>query len=76
MSKIINTGKEMLRISPKDARQIEYSKTDGQFWHLRGGRQRFEFEELIVGGGEILAQTTDGLYYTKNNGLSWHIRRR
>lgn len=76
MPKIINTGKELLRISPKDARQLEYSRSDGRFWHLRGGRPRFEFEDLMVGNGELLAQTTDGLYYSKNNGLSWHIRKR
>ncbi len=76
MSTMIDTGKELLRISPKNAHQLEFSQNNGRTWHLRGGRPKFEFEDLMVGDGELLAQTTDGLYYSKNNGLSWHIRRR
>ena len=32
---MINRGKEMLRISPKDSKKIEYSANQGRSWIVR-----------------------------------------
>ena len=64
MPTMINYGGEMIRISPKDNKKIEYSKNKGLTWILRctnssvGG-----FIDLVDGGDEILATTQKGLYY-------------
>lgn len=35
MSTMINKGKELIRISPKDAKKNEYSTNDGRSWLKR-----------------------------------------
>ena len=58
MPTMINYGRELIRISPKDNKKIEYSKNKGLTWILRctnssvGG-----FIDLVDGGDEILATT-------------------
>lgn len=55
---MINYGGELIRISPKDNKRIEYSKNNGLSWNLRcmnssvGG-----FIDLVDNGPEILATT-------------------
>ena len=77
MPTMINYGGELIRISPKNNKKIEYSKNKGLTWILRctnssvGG-----FIDLVDGGDEILATTQKGLYYSKNKGLTWNLRRR
>ena len=73
---MINLGKELLRISPKDARKLEYSTNNGLSWHQRcsSSSSTGEFIELMDNGKELLARTTKGLFYSRNNGLSWHKR--
>ncbi len=58
MPTMINYGGELIRISPKDNKRIEYSKNNGLSWNLRcmnssvGG-----FIDLVDNGPEILATT-------------------
>lgn len=76
MAQMINRGKELIRISTKQANRIEYSKNNGLTWHSRfsGNSSVGDFEDLMDNGGEILAQTSKGLFYSKNEGLTWHKR--
>lgn len=76
MSQMINLGDELLRISPKDNRTLEYSINDGRTWHTRyhDNNSVGEFEDLMDNGDEILANTEKGLFYSKNEGRTWHRR--
>ena len=73
MSTMINMGEELLRISPKDSRKLEYSKNDGRSWIPIFGpsSNAGEFQDLIDNGEEILATTSKGLFRSKNEGRSW-----
>jgi len=74
MGQIVNFGREMIRINSEKNR-IEYSTNGGNSWHSRySGSNAGEFEEITVQGNELLAQTSKGLYYSKNDGISWHRR--
>lgn len=76
MSKMINRGKELIRISPKDPRVLEYSTNDGRVWMRRykASSVQGDFEDLADNGKEILATCEKGLYYSTNEGKVW-IRR-
>jgi len=76
MATMINVGEELLRISPKDSRKIEYSKTDGKSWNNRfnGSSSQGEFQDLLDNGKELLATTSKGLFYSKTEGRSWNKR--
>ena len=73
---MINLGKELLRISPKDARKLEYSTNDGHTWITRcsSSSSTGEFVELMDNGKELLAQTTKGLFFSRNDGRTWTKR--
>lgn len=75
---MINCGKEMLRISPKDNRKIEYSNNQGRTWMLRynGSFNTGSFCDLMDAGKEILGTTDKGLFYSTNNGKNWLLRKR
>ena len=68
---MINLGDEIIRISPKDDKRIEYSKDGGRSWLTRYMGGCGEFEDLTDNGKEVLAQTSKGLYYSKDDGKSW-----
>ena len=70
MATSVYTGKEWLRICPKDNHQIEASKNAGPYWFQRGCRQNFEFRDLYEKNGEIFAMTSQGLYSSKHESLS------
>ena len=73
MSLIVTFKNEVIRICPNNAKKIEVSKNNGISWVGRyTGSQTFQ--DLVVSGQEILAQTDKGLYCSKNGGISW-IRR-
>lgn len=76
MSTMIKKGKEFIRISPKDAKKIEYSTNDGRSWSTRfsGSSSTGAFQDLTDNVNEILGMTTKGLYYSKNEGRSWSKR--
>lgn len=72
MAQIVNRGKELVRINPKNAHKIEYSTNDGRSWIGRYfGSACGDFQELTSNGNEILATTSKGLYYSKNEGRAW-----
>jgi hypothetical protein len=72
MGQMINRGKEMIRISPKQANKIEYSTNDGRSWITRySGTSCGNFSDLVDNGKEILGTTSKGLYYSTNDGRSW-----
>ncbi|MDR1898024.1 MAG: hypothetical protein LBR10_14675 [Prevotellaceae bacterium] len=76
MSKMINRSKELLRISPKNPAQTEYSTNDGRNWNIRhpGNSAYGEFMDLTDNGDEILATTSKGLFFSKNEGRNWQKR--
>lgn len=75
---MINRGKEMLRISPKDSKKIEYSTNQGRSWIARysGSSSTGAFSDLMDAGKEILGTTDKGLFYSTNDGRSWICRKR
>lgn len=77
MSQMIAVGKEMLRISPKNACHIEYSYNGGRSWLSRYiGTTAGQFKDLQVVGNEIIALTDKGTFYSKNQGRMWLFRSR
>ena len=72
MSQMINRVKELIRISPKDDKKLEYSTNDGRSWLIRylGSSIQGAFQELTDNGKEILATTEKGLFYSTNDGRS------
>lgn len=78
MSIMINRGKEMLRISPKDNKKIEYSINQGRSWIVRyiGSSSTGAFSYLMDAGKKILGTTDKGVFYSTNDGRSWICRKR
>ena len=78
MSLMINRGKELIRISPKDPRVLEYSPNDGRSWLRRYKTMSTQgnIEDLTDNGKEILATCEKGLFYSTNEGRSWIKRSR
>jgi hypothetical protein len=76
MSQILDRGIELIRINPKNSREIEYSSNGGSFWSCRyaGSNSVGYFQDLAEHGNEILATTSEGLFYTTNEGLFWSKR--
>ena len=69
MNEMILFGGKMIRINPKDAKRLEYSNNQGRSWQtLFSGGSPGEFKGLMDGGSELLAQTSKGLFYSKNDG--------
>lgn len=77
MPTIIITGKEMLRISPKDHKKLEFSTTQGRSWILRysGNMSVGNFQDLVDAGKELIATTDRGLFYSTTQGRSWILRK-
>ncbi len=75
---MINRGKEMIRISPKDNKKIEYSTTQGRTWLIRynGSPSTGTFYDLMDSGVEILGTTDKGLFYSTTEGRTWLLRKR
>ncbi len=75
MGQMINRGKEIIRISPKQQNKLEYSTNDGRTWNTRySGSSYGDFQDLTDNGKEILGQTTKGLYNSTNDGRTWNKR--
>jgi hypothetical protein len=73
---MLNLGKELLRISPKDSQKLEYSTNNGRSWNIRfnGNSSTGNFSDLTDTGKEILGTTSKGLFYSTNTGRSWNKR--
>ena len=59
---MINRGKEMLRISPKDSKKIEYSANQGRSWIVRysGSSNTGAFSDLMDAGKKSSEQPIRG----------------
>ena len=75
---LIQRGKEMIRISPKDNKKIEFSVNQGRTWMTRynGSFNIGSFVDLMDSGKEILGTTDKGLFFTVNEGRTWMLRKR
>ncbi|MBR5622208.1 MAG: hypothetical protein IKW49_03375 [Opitutales bacterium] len=72
MPQLIQHGREMIRISPRDARKLEFSVNGGCIWQTRCISTIYgKFLDLNDSGNEILAQTEKGLYASNNAGRTW-----
>lgn len=60
---MIIVGNEMLRISPKDSKRLEYSPNQGRTWMSRfsGSTMVGSFQDLTDAGNELLATTDKGI---------------
>jgi len=76
MSKMIDLGDMIIRISSKDSHRLERSINGGRTWLPHWDRQLFEFRDLMDRGDELLAETSKGLYRSVNKGQSWSMRSR
>lgn len=78
MASMISQGKEILRISPKNSRQIEYSINQGRTWMIRyvGSSVTGYFKDLMVSGSEILGTTDKGIFSSSNSERTWLFRHR
>lgn len=73
MSQMIERGKELIRINPKEKTRLEYSTCNGRSWNTRYmGGYCGEFIDLIDNGTELLAMTSKGTYYSRSDGKSWN----
>lgn len=75
---MINRGKELIRISQKDSKKIEFSTNSGRSWLIRfnGNSNTGQFSDLMDNGKEILGTTNKGLFFSTNDGRSWILRKR
>lgn len=78
MPTMISKGRELIRISPKDNKKLEYSTNGGVYWNTRfAGQSRVGmFIDLMDNGKELLATTSEGLFYSTNGGVFWNLRSR
>jgi hypothetical protein len=72
MSLMLNRGSELLRISPQNSSEIQYSTNGGSNWYSRYSGGVGNFQDLTESGNEILGTTTQGLYYSTNDGNNWY----
>ena len=71
MPQLINLGNELLRINTAK-NIIEYSQTGGRSWVTRCNSTSYgTFIDLLQVGRELLANTSKGLHYSRNEGRSW-----
>ncbi len=72
MGQMIQRGKELIRINPSNKQKIEYSTNEGISWISRySSNSCREFDDLIDNGNELLAMTSKGVYFSRNEGRSW-----
>jgi hypothetical protein len=78
MSSLISHNDILIRINPKQAGKLEYSRNDGRSWGHRYGPSSTtgDFEDLKSNGKEILAVTSKGLFYSTSEGRAWARRSR
>jgi hypothetical protein len=61
MALMLNRGKELIRISPKNKNRIECSTNDGRTWRTRySGTVCGDFLDLTDNDKEVLATTSKG----------------
>ena len=77
MSRMINYGGELIRISPKDNKKLDFSRNNGLSWNHRftSNDSVGKFLDLMDNGDEMLATTDKGLFYSRNKGVSWNARK-
>lgn len=76
MPKMIMKDGELIRISPKNSKTIEFSANNGVTWGIRCGTSiAGEFQDLVDAGHEIIALSSRGTYYSTNSGRTWGKRR-
>ena len=75
MQDIIKIGNELLRVA-KSGKEIQYSNNGGLSWFPRfiAASYTGDFKGIMDNGNEILAKTTQGLFYSTNRGSSWVFR--
>lgn len=75
---LINRGKEIIRISPTNSAKLELSVNGGRTWlhRYQANSTTGQFSDLMDNGTEILGTTTKGLFFSRNNGRTWLLRKR
>ena len=68
----------LIRVNPENAYRLGYSSNGGRTWlrlHDKNANTG-EFKELIDKGNELLAETTKGVFYSRDGGRVWFCRSR
>jgi len=72
MSQIITFKGRLLRINPDNSTKIETSMTGGKNWScIHSSSYPGHFEDLMVNGSQILANTDRGLFFS-SDGVNWN----
>ena len=75
MPKLIQIGKEIVRINPEKPSQIQYSTSNGRMWSTRYSSSSCgDFIDLFAYKNELIAATNKGLYYSTSQGRMWSTR--
>lgn len=70
---MIRLGNKLIRINPNDPRELQHSDNNGVYWFPLFSHN-VRFLSLMDNGSELLAETSDGLYYSVNGGIFWFRR--
>ena len=70
---------KLIRINPNPTNQsdkLQSSSDNGYNWCMVGGNHfnLGQFQDLMENGDEILATTSNGLFYSRDGGLNWNKR--
>lgn len=75
MPQMIVKDGELIRISPKDPKKLEFSTNNGLTWGIRYNGIAGTFYDLVDAGKEVIAQTDKGLYFSTNKCRTFMKRR-
>lgn len=72
MSRMIDRGRELIRISPKDPNKLEYSTNGGRTWATRFvGQLVGKIVDIFDKDGKIHISTDKGEFSSNNGGRNW-----
>ena len=79
MGQMVKWQNKLIRINPNptnESDKLQISSDNGFNWNMIGGNHVHigKFQDLMDGGSELLATTTNGLYVSKDGGLNWNKR--
>jgi hypothetical protein len=77
MGTMVKTGNRLIRINTNNPKQLEYSEDGGNNWNYLQNHNYMNGDvfELTSSGNEIIAATSDGMYYSNDGyGNYWNRR--
>jgi len=77
MGQMVKWKDKLIRINPNptsDSDKLQISADNGYNWCMIGNHWGYQFQDLMENGDEILATTSNGLFYSRDGGLNWNKR--